>query len=155
MAKPLLSKLKIAVQVGQSVFVHAGITEEQLASNDGILGMNREVREWITTAVGGGSSDERVQNICQAMPQFLQSFPTSMSPLWIRDYSSPPNKEPTARNVSVSLDSALALLGDVDRLIVGHTIQRGINSAMEEKVWRIDIGKGAEYGGSFMLKCWR
>ncbi len=36
----------------------------------------------------------------------------------------------------------------VTRMVVGHTVQaRGVTSACEGKVWRIDVGIAKHYGG--------
>ncbi len=45
------------------------------------------------------------------------------------------------------LGKALATLA-VKRMVVGHTVQKGgITSACDGKVWRIDVGLAAHYGG--------
>ena len=45
------------------------------------------------------------------------------------------------------LSAALEAAGAA-RMIVGHTVQKaGINSACEGRVWRIDVGIAAAYGG--------
>jgi hypothetical protein len=49
---------------------------------------------------------------------------------------------------------ACATLGEVlsrlrvRRMVVGHTVQQeGISSGCDERVWRIDVGMAASYGG--------
>jgi hypothetical protein len=66
------------------------------------------------------------------------------SPMWHRAYS---QGEPDAATCA-TLDEALAAL-KVSRLVVGHTPQlgRGANAACDGKVWRIDTGMAAHYGG--------
>jgi hypothetical protein len=45
------------------------------------------------------------------------------------------------------VDRTLAEL-KVARIVVGHTVQdHGISSACDGKVWRIDVGLAAHYGG--------
>ena len=45
------------------------------------------------------------------------------------------------------LGQALGRL-QVERMVVGHTVQEGgITSGCEGKVWRIDVGLAAHYGG--------
>jgi hypothetical protein len=43
--------------------------------------------------------------------------------------------------------AALAALG-VARMVVGHTVQpRGVASACDGRIWRVDVGLAALYGG--------
>jgi len=45
------------------------------------------------------------------------------------------------------LSRALGALG-ARRMVVGHTVQKGgITSACGDRVWRIDVGMSAYYGG--------
>jgi hypothetical protein len=45
------------------------------------------------------------------------------------------------------LDETLNALS-LSRMVVAHTIQDGgINSACDDKVWRVDVGMSAHYGG--------
>ena len=49
------------------------------------------------------------------------------------------------------LDEALMIIG-VKRMIVGHTVHtEGITSACDGKVWRIDVGLAAHYGGPMQV----
>jgi len=121
---PLLSNLKVAVQVGRTVLVHAGLRVEHLQRHGGIKGMNKMARDWIL----GKTGDRHVFHSIGAGVK---------GPVWMRDYSCPANKEPGDKAASM-IDDVLREL-DVDRLVVGHTVQHGVNSAHEGKVWRIDI----------------
>ena len=47
LAEPLLQHLKVAVKVGNTVCVHAGITKPHLDQNGGLSGMNQSARDWI------------------------------------------------------------------------------------------------------------
>src|SRR6185503_2947883 len=61
-------------------------------------------------------------------------------PVWTRAYGMP----------EVDCAGAAAALADVGakRMVVGHTVQeRGISSACDGTVWRIDVGLAALYGG--------
>jgi len=41
---------------------------------------------------------------------------------------------------------------DVDRMIVGHTVQEeGVNSYCGRRVWCIDVGLAAAYGGELQV----
>ena len=121
---PFLSNLKVAVQVGRTVLVHAGLRVEHLQRHGGIKGMNKMARDWILT-----KTDDR---------HVFRSIGAGIGgPVWMRDYSQPANKEPGNKAASM-IDDVLREL-DVDRLVVGHTNQHGVNSALEGKVWRIDM----------------
>lgn len=63
-------------------------------------------------------------------------------PVWTRAYSSNPDAATCAM-----LDETLAILG-VARMVVGHTVhEEGVVSACEGKIWVIDVGLAAYYGG--------
>lgn len=145
----LLAKLKVAVRVGGSVLVHAGLTGTQIRTCGSMEDMNRLAREWITSTKvpPQASSDERAMAISEMTPQFLQSFPAIQSPLWMRNYSAPADKPPNlegSMDASEEIDVVLEML-DADRMIVGHTVQFMINSVLDQKVWRIDIGTGVPF----------
>lgn len=64
------------------------------------------------------------------------------SPVWMRDYSQPNDREPkNIAKTSVMISDALLASGlDVRRMVMGHTPQRQINSALGGRAWRIDVG---------------
>lgn len=116
-----LAQNNVVMIVGDTAFVHGGILPEHVDA--GLEHLNREVRCWL--AHGG------------AVPSAVTALD---SPVWIRDYSLDP---PACR----TLARALARLGAA-RMVVGHTTQKqGITSACEGRVWRIDTGLAAHYGG--------
>jgi hypothetical protein len=47
LASPLLANMKVAVQVGKTVCVHAGLTKKHLTDWGGLEGMNRMAHDWI------------------------------------------------------------------------------------------------------------
>ena len=47
LASPLLANMKVSVQVGKTVCVHAGLTKRHLQDWGGLEGMNRMAQEWI------------------------------------------------------------------------------------------------------------
>jgi hypothetical protein len=62
------------------------------------------------------------------------------SPVWMRDYSSPNDAEPkNAAKAQQMIDGALFYL-QADRMVMGHTVQRKINAALQGKAWRVDVG---------------
>ena len=122
LVNPLLGRLKVAVKVGRTLCVHAGLTSKHLDAGS-LAGLNRQAREWVEH---GGDLPE--------------SLVGSDGPIWMRDYSHPCNVEPTSDVASQRLDAALFCAG-ADRMVVGHTVQTdGINAALGGKIWRIDTG---------------
>lgn len=119
---PLLGRLKVAVKVGRTLCVHAGLTAQHL-SEGGLTGLNTRARRWVED---GGS--------------FPAAFAGSDGPVWTREYSHPCNVQPTSPSAAQHLDGALFCAG-ADRMVVGHTVQTdGINAALDGRVWRIDTG---------------
>ena len=118
-----LASYKTIAVVGDSVFVHGGVLPEHV--DYGIDRLNAEVSAWL---MGEG-----------ALPQLMQG---ERSPLWTRLYSQAETPQSCA-----TLEETLKKLG-VSRMVVGHTPQPGgITSACGEKVWRVDVGMAAHYGG--------
>ncbi len=118
-----LGKRNVAVVVGDSVFVHGGITPAWAGQ---IKSINEQARAWLT----GERSD----------PPAAVLDPNG--PVWSRHYSN----DPDAGDCEL-LDEALATIG-VARMVVGHTVHtEGVRSACDDKVWMIDVGMAAHYGG--------
>jgi len=121
-AQKLATHQVIAV-VGDSVFVHGGVLPKHV--DYGVDKINREVKDWL-----------------QGKGQFPAIMASQDSPLWVRLYSR--DEQPGACDV---LAKTLEKMG-AERMIVGHTPQMGgITSACDGKVWRIDVGMAAHYGG--------
>jgi hypothetical protein len=119
----MLALRNTILMVGDNVFLHGGVLPHH--AEHGIDRINQEIRAWIR-----GESEE---------PSWVSG---SESPVWTRLYS---------RDVDTAacetLDETLALLG-ARRMIVGHTVHRGgITSYCEERVWVVDVGMAAYYGG--------
>jgi hypothetical protein len=158
LAHSLMKNMKVAVQVGRTVCVHAGLTAQHLKDNGGLEGMNNEAQEWISHVqhtheannnMGDYSNGKQVMGeaahrsaaALQSMPLCLAGGTGEQSPVWMRDYSQPHDLEPfNARKAQKMLDDCLAKLGGVDRMVMGHTVQRQINCALKGKAWRIDVG---------------
>ena len=120
----LIAGRPFVVKVGDGVFVHGGILPKHVAY--GLDRMNDELDAWLL----GKRHDP---------PAILME---EDGPIWTRAYSTedaPPKCE--------TLSSVLAELGAA-RMVVGHTVQsRGVNSACDGKVWRIDVGLSRYFGG--------
>jgi len=113
----------VVAVVGDTVFVHGGLLPKWAKD---IEGLNHEVGVWLA---GGSNAGARV-------------LAEDDSPVWSRRYAESPDDAACAE-----LDRALALVG-AKRMVVGHTVMKaGIAPACEEKLWRIDVGLAAYYGG--------
>ncbi|MFO7563618.1 MAG: metallophosphoesterase [Enhygromyxa sp.] len=118
-----LAKRNVAVVVGDSVFVHGGLTPAWAGQ---IRSINEQARAWL--------SGERSE------PPAAIVDPDG--PVWSRHYSDNPGEQECEM-----LGEALATIG-VARMVVGHTVHtEGIRSACEERVWMVDVGMAAYYGG--------
>ncbi len=124
----LLSQRPIIAVVGESLFAHGGV--HLMHVKYGIDRINAEVTSWLA---GSGKP-----------PSIIQS---ERSPVWTREFSLP---EPSAQ-ACAELREVLRAVG-VRRLVVGHTVQeKGVTSACDEQVWRIDVGMSAYYGGDQIM----
>ena len=63
------------------------------------------------------------------------------SPVWSRHYSDAPSSADCGL-----LDDALDTLA-ASRMVVGHTVHPEIVSECDDKVWLVDVGMSAHYGG--------
>jgi hypothetical protein len=119
-ARRLAQHAVIAI-IGDTVFSHAGVLGTWVSHVDDV---NQSARCWLD-----GQSSEP--------PQALGS---DDSPVWTRAAGTP-------SIACAAVRSALATL-QVKRMVVGHTVQdRGITSACDDTLWRIDVGLSRAYGG--------
>ncbi|EED86822.1 hypothetical protein THAPSDRAFT_264391, partial [Thalassiosira pseudonana CCMP1335] len=121
LAENMLGNMLVACVVGRTVFVHAGLQAVHLKGDEefnGISKLNMEARDWILKdCLGGGIG--------------------ASSPVWMRDYSQPNDKEPK-NPYAKTMIGTLPL--NVQRMVMGHTPQYKINAAMNGRAWRIDVG---------------
>lgn len=122
----MLARRNVVIIVGDTVFVHGGVLPEHVAE---LETLNDEVRRWLHGT--------------HARPaEVVQAIMAPDSPVWTRAYSDDVGPEDCAM-----LEDTLRALS-VSRMVVGHTVQQeGITSACDAKVWRIDVGMAAHYGG--------
>ena len=118
--KKLAAHNVIAI-VGDTVFAHGGVLGDWVTHVDEV---NQSTRCWLD---GQASS----------LPAALTA---DDGPVWSRAAA--------GEHVDcVQVRAALEALG-VERMVVGHTVQRtGITSACDGAVWRIDVGLAKIYGG--------
>jgi hypothetical protein len=113
----------VAIQVGDTVFVHGGLLPEHVSY--GIGRIDAEVSRWMKGELA-------------RLPDGLGSM---SAPYWVRLYSMPQLRD----DACPTLSRTLSMLG-ARRMVVGHTPQRRINAACNEQVWRIDVGLSRFYG---------
>jgi len=122
MAKRLAEDSVYAI-VGDTVFVHGGLSPAHIKY--GLERINREMHDWMLGKT-------------EACPEVLKG---SKAPVWMRDYS----RVDRLADCEM-LSRTLTLLG-VKRMVVGHTVQAHVNAACDGRIWRIDTGMSAHYGG--------
>jgi hypothetical protein len=69
------------------------------------------------------------------------------TPVWMRDYSVPPDTAPKNPIWGQLLVDDVLFELDADRMVVGHTVQARINAALGGKVWRVDVGASKGVNG--------
>ena len=122
----LLSERNLILQQGDNIFVHGGVLPHHVEY--GIDRINTETQTWLRGEI------ER--------PEILHKD----SPQWTRMYSDEPDSSGCA-----TLARTLDMLG-AKRMVVGHTVQdAGITSYCDERVWCIDVGLAAHYGGKLQV----
>lgn len=162
----MMENMMVSCLLGRTVFVHGGLRAEHLIDKtanpqdvntyNGIPKMNREAREWITQQHHGdnnnwgdyktveeviNSAQHRARTASKSMPDCLGGGIGASSPVWMRDYSQPNDAPPKNRSAKDLLDKTLEAVGeDVQRIVMGHTPQYQINSALGGRAWRIDVG---------------
>jgi len=120
----ILAGHNLTMMVGDTVFVHGGILPDHARA--GLATINADVQAWIR-----GDADEP--------NQWTHS---DTAPVWSRHYSDDPDAADCA-----ALVETLTILG-AERMVVGHTVQDAPNPDCNGKVWRMDVGMAAHYGGS-------
>ena len=120
----LLAEQNTFLIVGQTLFTHGGVLPEHV--DFGLEWMNGQVRSWLRGEI--------------QQPEWIRG---DLSPVWNRLYSDAPNRA-ACDTLSMVLEGL-----DVQRIVVGHTIQdAGITSYCGGRVWCIDVGMAEHYGGS-------
>jgi len=128
----MLAQRNTVVVVGTSVFVHGGVLPRHVPRGiDDLERINADVRQWL---VGGDDHGTLERDV---MPED--------GVVWTRLYAS---DDPQACDL---LGQALGRL-QAERMVVGHTVQEGgITSGCDGRVWRIDVGLAAHYGGPMQV----
>lgn len=118
-----LAEQAVTVTIGNTLFTHAGILPEHV--DLGLDRMEAEVQAWLRDEV--------------PQPEWIRG---DRGLVWNRVFSDLPNPD-----VCDTLDEVLDRL-NLQRMVVGHTVQEtGITSFCGGRVWCIDVGMAAHYGG--------
>ena len=120
-----LANRNVMMIVGDSIFVHGGVTPEIVVH--GIQLLNMQTANWLM-----GRRDR---------PALIGA---REGPVWIRKYSDDEQLDCDL------LQKTIEMLG-LKRMVVGHTVQSQINCACDGKVWRIDVGMAAAYEGPIQV----
>lgn len=119
-SRRFLAPNPVILAIGSTVFVHGGLLPHHV--DYGLERINKETQDWM---LNGSPKD---------MPRFLSG---RKAVVWARDYSHE-NEEYCDCD---ALKDALSKVPGAKRMVVGHTIQeRGINSACDGRVHRVDVG---------------
>lgn len=120
----MLARRPFMQKVGDTLFVHGGILPKHIVY--GLDRMNDEIDRWL---VG-----ERTEPPSMVVAED--------GPVWTRAYSSD-DRDPDCADLAIVLSRL-----DARRMVVGHTVQhRGVNSACDGTVWRVDVGMSHYFGG--------
>jgi hypothetical protein len=123
----VLARRNVIMIVGGNVFVHGGVLPEHV--DYGIERINDEVQTWLR---GDAASPEGIHE--------------RTSPTWTRLFS-----DEVGADDCETLQDVLEKL-DARRMIVGHSVQEGgITSYCDNRVWCIDVGMSAHYGGGIQV----
>jgi len=118
-----LATHNLVQQVGDTVFVHGGVLPAHAEA--GLETINAEVQAWMRG---------------EAPPP--DAWLDGDGPVWTRDYSDD-DVAPDCDALTRTLDRLGA-----ERMVVGHTVQDRANPACGGRVWRLDVGMAAHYGGA-------
>jgi len=115
----------VIAAVNDSLFAHGGVSMNEVRY--GIDRLNDETIRWMKGEL--------------ATPPGLLT--DSNGPIWIRKFSEPEPSPAACSELKEVLDTL-----KLKRLVVGHTVQKeGVTHACDQRVWRIDTGMSAHYGG--------
>jgi hypothetical protein len=142
-----------AIIIGKLLFVHGGMVE-QIANAYKISHLNLIVRKWLLGkkldkgVLLTDNEKKNAKNISFDIEQRIYDLISSKKSIfWDRSLGSLPSDD-EGNNNNCNIGNVLEKL-NIDGIIVGHTPQmkndKGINSACNRKVWRVDIGASSAF----------
>ncbi len=115
----------VILQIGNFIFTHAGIVPENLKdfkdSKSFIKYVNNLMREFLQ-----GKKDQNDEEI----QKYFLTKDTSI--IWNRHYGN--------ESINCNMVEDVTKMLKVGHMIVGHTVQKKINSKCQDKLWRVDVG---------------
>ena len=118
------------MKIGDFMFVHGGLLPNK-AKQYSLEAINSIIREYL---LGNKSQDD---------PDVSNLLVGKESPFWTRTFSNIFSGH-SEKSCSI-LNNTIEYL-KLKGMVVGHTVQNGINSACDGKIWRTDIGMSRSFG---------
>jgi hypothetical protein len=121
----------VVLQVGDFIFVHAGILPEHINPNEKesfIKKINTLMRLYLQ---GKKNWDD---------PEIQKYFLDTDGVIWNRKYGNKELSNDTCENIN-----KVTKLLNVGHMVIGHTVQDNINSKCDNKLWRVDVGLSSAF----------
>ena len=139
LSKDLLAQERLAVViVGDTLFVHGGLTKELISSASNVTKVLQKLNTDLSAFFAGELKGKKAYK--------------GEKVLWNRDYSGRSVADLSAdpRACAELAETLERMPGSVRRMVVGHSVQKGgsVTSACGGAVWRVDIGMSRGVLGS-------
>ena len=130
-ARKLACNTNGIMQIGNWIFVHAGLLPHHV-KNFSIKEINDKIRNILLGNITRYNAGPEMDDILYGSDGIL----------WNRFYTTNNNQE-----TCETLNETFQILElDEGRMVVGHTIQKNINSICNEKLWMADVGMSSAFG---------
>jgi hypothetical protein len=143
-----LGKTRYSVaQVGSWLFVHGGITSE-CAKNYSLQKINKHIGRWLL----GDTSQQNMKHVYN----LYHRDDDEHSPFWNRTYS---DMDEWGQDALIEFNKTMNLINiwntknndyNAKGIVMGHSPQfmygRGINSSINNRIWRVDVGASRAFG---------
>ena len=154
LAKSLAKTRYSVVQVGSWLFVHGGITSE-CAKDYSLQKINHHIKRWLL----GDTSLENMKHV----HNLYHRDDDENSPFWSRIYS---DMDEWCKDSVKEFDKTMNLVNVWNNknndfrahgIIMGHSPQfmygNGINSSLNNRIWRVDVGASRAFGKLVGSEC--
>lgn len=146
-SKKLATTRYSIIQVGKWLFVHGGITGE-IAKSYSLQRINEHIRRWLL----GDTSGENMHHV----HNLYHRDDDEHSPFWSRLYS---DMDEWGQDALIEFKQTLNHINvwngknndwRAGGIVMGHSPQfmynRGINSSLNNRIWRVDVGASRAFG---------